>query len=78
MSTDLPIEPIELPVALPVDLPDILDVLSQQTLEGGSLVTGPTADVNRDRLTALGFEVRELNERLLETLREMQRLAGDA
>jgi hypothetical protein len=78
MSNELPIEPIELAVALPVDLPDILETLSQQTLEGGTLVTGPTAHANRDRLTAVGFEVRELSERLLESLREMQRLTGNA
>ncbi len=78
MSNELPIEPIEVPVSLPLNLPDILETLSQQTLEGGTLVTGPTADVNRDELTALGFDVREQSERLLESLREMQRLAGNA
>jgi hypothetical protein len=78
MNDELPLEPLELPVALPLNLPDILETLAQQTLEGGTLVTGPTADANRDSLTALGFDVREQSERLLESLREMQRLAGNA
>ncbi len=78
MSDELPIEPIETPAALPSGLPDILETLSEQTLEGGTLVSGPTADANRDRLTELGVEVRELNEHLLDLLREMLRLSGRA
>ena len=78
MSNDLPIEPLEVPAALPSGLPAILETLSEQTLEGGTLVSGPTAEANRDRLTELGVEVRELNERLLEILHEMLKLAGKA